>query len=378
MVVDVLKKKDADNIRKKAIEASNSIQDELSRAIKDSDKRCENIRNDIKELKEYYKSKNLNDEIGKKINFLILKKEITTKKDIDDYIKKNSPEPTKKPKKEYIPTGDVSSALELVESMVKQPKNIKKHNTSDDVLKTIFNIMEHKLPKNAKAHNTSDDVLKTIFDINETKLPKNKKPNTKEGTEIIAQIEEKIKPKKAEKRLLLDAYEFKGNKPLIEQLADSIKAYPEFDSINKTKIKKYSFDVVDKFNKKYPELMLRIFKDQKSIDKLLTKKANKVQKNILSEEKAVVRKKKYSEQAKEARKETKIKKYKHLDDMTDAELKKFKQAKNYYMRKSLTSDILPKGLNKSDPEGLNNVCKELAENGFDTMSEHLFMKIYEG
>ena len=64
--------------------------------------------------------------------------------------------------------------------------------------------------------------------------------------------------------------------------------------------------------------------------------------------------------------------------MTDAELKKFKQAKNYYMRKSLTSDILPKGLNKSDPEGLNNVCKELAENGFDTMSEHLFMKVYEG
>jgi hypothetical protein len=48
------------------------------------------------------------------------------------------------------------------------------------------------------------------------------------------------------------------------------------------------------------------------------------------------------------------------------------------MRKSLTSDILPKGLNKTDPEGLNTVCKELAEDGFDTMSEQLFMKHYEG
>jgi hypothetical protein len=288
--------------------------------------------------------------------------------------------PEKKPKKEYISTGDVSSALELVESMVKQPKKQPKMKTSNvsRAVNLIEDIIHHKDPPNTKRHDTSDEVLKTIFNIMDTKLPKGKKPNTKEGSEIIEKIDKIIKPTKTEKRLLLDAYEFKGNKPLIEQLADSIKTYPEFDSINKTKIKKYSFDVVDKFNKKYPELMLRIFKDQKTIDKLLTKKANKVQKNILSEEKAVVRKKKYSEQAKEARKETKIKKYKHLDDMTDAELKKFKQAKNYYMRKSLTSDILPKGLNKSDPEGLNNVCKELAETGFDTMSEHLFMKIYEG
>ena len=268
---------------------------------------------------------------------------INSKQEIDKYFKKEE-----KPKKSN------SKQIKEIKKMIKdEPQNVQYHDASDDVLKQIFNIMD-------------------------TKLPKNKKINTKEGAEIIERIDKIIKPTQAEKRLLLDAYEFKGNKPLIEQLADSIKAYPEFDSINKTKIKKYSFDVVDSFNKKYPELMLRIFKDQKSIDKLLTKKANKVQKNILSEEKAVVRKKKYSEQAKEARKETKNKKYKHLDDMTDAELKKFKQAKNYYMRKSLTSDILPKGLNKSDPEGLNNVCKELAENGFDTMSEHLFMKIYEG
>ena len=291
------------------------------------------------------------------------------RKSIEPYSKNFLDKPTKSTDKK-----DIKKIL----SDAKKMKNVKHHNTSDDVLKTIFNILEHKTPKKTKAHNTSDDVLKAIFDITESKLPKSRKTNTKKGTEIIGQIEEKIKPKKVEKRLLLDAYEFKGNKSLIEQLADSIKTYPEFDTINKAKIKKYSFDVVDKFNKKYPELMLRIFKNQKSVDNLLTKKANKVEKNILSEEKAVIRKKKYSEQAKEVRKEIKNKKYKHFDDMTDDELKKFNQAKNYYMRKSKTSDILPKGLNKTDPEGLNNICKELAVEGFDTMSEHLFMKIYEG
>jgi hypothetical protein len=305
-------------------------------------------------------------------------KELEEERMFDYYVNKDAEKLRKKygsvkPTKETI-----KKDIEKIISDDKKMKNVKYHDASDDVLKTIFNILEHKTPKKTKAHNTSDDVLKAIFDINEKKLPKSRKTNTKEGSEIIEQIESKIKSKKPEKRLLLDAYEYKGNKSLIEQLADSIKTYPEFDTINKAKIKKYSFDVVDKFNKKYPELMLRIFKDQKSVDKLLTKKANKVQKNIVSEEKAVIRKKKYSEQAKEARKEVKNKKYKHFDNMTDDEVKKFNQARNYYIRKSKTSDILPKGLTKSDPEGLNNVCKELAETGFDTMSEHLFMKIYEG
>ena len=48
------------------------------------------------------------------------------------------------------------------------------------------------------------------------------------------------------------------------------------------------------------------------------------------------------------------------------------------MRKSKTSDILPKNLNKEDPESLNIVCRQLAIAGFNTMSEQLFMKEYEG
>lgn len=310
-----------------------------------------------------------------------------TKEEAEEFVKESeaerkSIEPYSKNFEEDKPKKSIKKSIKKdikkIVSDAKKMKNIKYHDASDDVLKTIFNIIEHKTPKSVKAHNTSDDVLKAIFDVTEKKLPKSRKTNTKVGSKIIEQIEEKIKPKKPEKRLLLDAYEYKGNKSLIEQLADSIKTYPEFDTINKAKIKRYSFEVVDKFNKKYPELMLRIFKDQKSVDKLLTKKADKVQKNIISEEKAVIRKKKYSDKAKEVRKEIKKEKVKHLDDLTPEEFLKFQQARNYYMRKSKTSDILPKGLNKSDPEGLNNVCKELAEKGFDAMSEHLFMKIYEG
>ena len=275
---------------------------------------------------------------------------------------------------ESTPKKDIEKML----SEAKKMKNVKYHNTPDDIIKTIFNVIEHKLQKKVKAYNTSDDVLKTIFNVIEKDLPKSRKVNKKEISELIGKVEEKLKTKKPEKRLLLDAYEYRGNKSLIEQLADSIKSYPEFDTINKGKIKKYSFDVVDKFNKKYPELMLRLFKDQKSIDKLLTKKSDNVQKRALSEEKEKARKQKYSEKAKEERKEKKKEKVKHLDDLTPEEFLKFQQARNYYMRKSKTSTILPKNLNKEDPEALNMVCKELAEKGFETMSEQLFMQIYEG
>ena len=64
--------------------------------------------------------------------------------------------------------------------------------------------------------------------------------------------------------------------------------------------------------------------------------------------------------------------------MSDEEVKLFNQARSYYMRKSKTSTILPKNLNKEDPEALTNVCKALAEKGFKTMSEALFMEEYEG
>jgi hypothetical protein len=238
-----------------------------------------------------------------------------------------------------------------------------------------------KAPKKKKYKDDMDDVKSIIMEIE--KLIK-KKPKDLKKLVKADKVHLKYHPSEQDKKeakideasLLLSPYKYE-NKSLIEQIAHSMKN-PEFDTINKKKIKLFSYEIVNKFNKKYPELMLRLFKTDKAIDKLLLKKANNIEKKIVSEEKSTARKKKYSEKAKEIRKENKNKKYKHLDDMSDAELKKFNQAKNYYMRKSKESTILPKGLNKSDPEGLNNVCKELAEIGFDTMSEHLFMKIYEG
>jgi hypothetical protein len=226
-----------------------------------------------------------------------------------------------------------------------------------------------------------DDVKSIIKEVE--KLSK-KKP--KDLKELVKADKEHIKyhPSEQDKKeakidkasLLLSPYKYE-NKPLVDQIAHSMNNH-EFDHINKQKIKKYSYEVVNKFNKKYHNLMLRLFKTEKDIDKLLLKKANNIEKKKVSEEKADKRKKKYAEKAKEERKIKAKEKVKHLDDLTPEEFLKFQQARNYYMRKSKTSNILPKGLNKSDPEGLNSVCRELAVRGFDTMSEHLFMKEYEG
>jgi len=253
-------------------------------------------------------------------------------------------------------TSTVSKAMNLIKDVINAPKKKVYKDDMKDV-KSIIKEVEKLSKKKPKA-------LK--------KLVKADKEHLK-----YHPSEQDIKEAKIdEASLLLSPYKY-NNLSLVDQIAHSMKT-PEFDSIVKKKVKLYSYDVVNKFNKKYPELMLRLFKTDKAIDKLLLKKANNIEKKKVSEEKSTARKKKYSEKAKEVRKENKNKKYKHIDDLTDAELKKFKQAKNYYMRKSKDSTILPKGLNKSDLEGLNGVCRDLAVDGFDTMSEHLFMKYYEG
>jgi hypothetical protein len=284
------------------------------------------------------------------------KRGFKTKDDIDKFILDNNivkKSPSLRKKIEKLIDEITSTSI---------PK-VKRHKTSDDVIKTIFNVLGTKIPKNIKAHDTSDDVLKAIFDMHDIKISK-KQIDTSEPNELIKMIESKMKPK--------------TNKTVIDRLADSITNHPEFDNINKQKIKKYSFEIINSFNKKYPKLMKHLFKTKEDINALLQKKSDKAQKRALSQEKEVARKQEYSQKAKTERAEKKNKKYKHFDDLTDAELKKFKQARDYYMRKSKTSTILPKNLNKEDPEGLNNVCKVLAENGFDTMSEQLFMSEYDG
>ena len=287
-------------------------------------------------------------------NVYLEKKGFKTKNDIDKYIKDNNMLKLSPSNKKMIRD---------IKKMIKEIPHIKTHSTSDDVLKTLFNVMDTKIPT-FKKHQTSDSIIKTIFNVIDTKLPS--KIDTKKGSDLIEKLESKLKKPKSEPKTLID------------RLADSITNHPEFDNINKQKIEKYSFEIVNSFNKKYPKLMKHLFKTKENINALLLKKSDNAQKRELSKEKEKARKQLYSEKAKSKRVEKKAKKYKHFDDMTDAELKKFKQARDYYMRKSKTSTILPKNLNKEDPEGLNNVCKALAEKGFDTMSEHLFMSEYDG
>jgi hypothetical protein len=123
--------------------------------------------------------------------------------------------------------------------------------------------------------------------------------------------------------------------------------------------------------------MLKLFKTKENIDKLLKKKTDNIQKRVLSEEKAKARKIKYAEAGKAKRAEAKAIKHKMVNELSPEEKKKYLQARNYYMRKSKTSTILPKNLNKDDPEALKYVCIALAEKGFDIMTEQLFMKELE-
>jgi hypothetical protein len=241
---------------------------------------------------------------------------------------------------------DSKKDIKKMLSEAKKLKNIKQHNTSDDVLKAIFNVIETNLPDKINKHKVAEDVINAVFNVAGT--------NTK-----------KTKP-------------VPSRKDAIDILADSIINHPEYNNITKSKFERYSFDRINKFNERYPDLLLKLFKTKEAVNTLLKKKSDSAQKRKLSEEKAIVKKKELSEKGKKERLEKRIKKYKHFDDMTDVELSKFKQARAYYMRKSKTSTILPKNLNKEDPEALTNVCKALAERGFNTMSEKLFMDEYEG
>jgi hypothetical protein len=152
---------------------------------------------------------------------------------------------------------------------------------------------------------------------------------------------------------------------------------PEFDNINRQKLEKYSFNIVYNFNEKYHNLMLKLFKTEENIEKLLRKKTDNILKRKISEKKAVARKIKYAEAGKAKRAEAKAIKQKMINELSPEEKKKYDQARNYYMRKSKTSTILPKNLNKDDPEALKFVCVGLATKGFDTMTEQLFMKEFE-
>jgi len=265
-----------------------------------------------------------------------------------------------------------------IENLIKDVKKTKiKHDKSNT--KAISKAMDlademvkhSKVPKYT-SHKTSDNLIDTIFNIASdiTKSKKSKKLNTSEGDEIISKIEKKLNS-------VVPTPATPSETQKIDTLAKSIIDNPTFDNINRQKLEKYSFNIVYNFNEKYHNLMLKLFKTEEGIEKLLRKKTDNILKRKVSEKKAVARKIKYAEAGKAKRAEAKQIKNKMLNELTPEEKKKYDQARNYYMRKSKTSTILPKNLNKDDPEALKFVCIALAEKGFDYMTEQLFMSEYE-
>jgi phage gpG-like protein len=363
-----------------------------------------------RELGIYAKSKLTNIKDVQDLFKIIMSGKISTKKDVDKYIKNNfksdKSDTTKKIKEAIkdIKSDNVKRDIEnLIKDVEKSSKKPKK--SSKTLIKAVdlgFDIASQPKYKKPKKSKTLNNAVNLAFDM--ANQPKQKQYDEVEGIEdIIKEVNKISKASKSEKKklvkademhlkyhpskmdkaelkmdkdILLEPYKYK-NMNIVDQIAESLQN-PEFEGIKKKKIiDSYSYDTISKFNKKYPELMLKLFKTEEGVDKILKKKADRLEKNKLSDIKKEARLKKYAEKAKALRQEKKAEKTKHKRDLTPEETKKFTQARNYYMRKSKTSDILPKELNKTDPEALNIVCRELAIKGFNTMSEQLFMNEYE-
>jgi len=333
-----------------------------------------------KYLNEYKKKFDLKrgDKLLSEISKKISDGSIKTKQEIDKYFNQPKSKPTKDSVKSKIKSSIKDIQKNQIENLIKDVKKTKikpvKSNTKaiSKAMDLADEMVKHsKVPKYT-SHKTSDNLIDTIFNIASdiTKSKKSKKLNTSEGDEIISKIEKKL-------NTIVPTPATPSETQKIDTLAKSIIDNPTFDNINKQKLEKYSFNIVYNFNQKYPELMLKLFKTKENIDKLLKKKTDNIQKRVLSEEKAKARKIKYAEAGKAKRAEAKQIKNKMVNELSPEEKKKYLQARNYYMRKSKTSTILPKNLNKEDPEALKYVCIALAEKGFDYMTEQLFMKELE-
>jgi hypothetical protein len=277
-----------------------------------------------------------------------------------------------KPKPKDKARKTVSKAMDLADKMIKRKPSskINTHKSSEKVIDAIFDVLSHKPMSKMKEHKSSDALIDTIFEVMQHKLPKGEKFDFTEGDEIIKKIKNKINN-------IIPTPANASETQKINTLAKSIQTNPEFDNLNREKLEKYSFNIVYNFNEKYHNLMLKLFKTEEGIEKLLRKKTDNILKRKISEKKAVARKIKYAEAGKAKRAEAKAIKQKMVNELSPEEKKKYDQARNYYMRKSKTSTILPKNLNKDDPEALKFVCVGLATKGFDTMSEQLFMKELE-
>jgi DNA-binding transcriptional MerR regulator len=134
-------------------------------------------------------------------------------------------------------------SMDHIKSIMKAlKKDLVSFENSSVSISSVFRSLESQPKKYMK------EVEESIKEVEKIK------PNTKELKELVKADKQHIKYHPSEKdkqelkadeaSLLLSPYKYE-NKSLVKQLYDSINTYPEFDHINKQKIKKYSFVVVD-------------------------------------------------------------------------------------------------------------------------------------
>lgn len=322
--------------------------------MNDSSDEDEDFLNAIEKISEKLKSQGLTNELNaigrsyvklkksdktkttKKIKDLMknIKKD-TTKKDIKKMIKEVSSLPIKESKSKK----NLNNAVNLAFEMASQPKS-KKYNeveSIEDIIKEI-----NKISKASKAEK------KKLVKAGETHLKYH--PSEQDKKEL-----------KMDKDILLQPYKYK-NMIVIDQIADSLKN-PEFEGIKKKKIiDSYSYDTISKFNNKYPELMLKLFKTEEGVEKVLKKKADKAEKNKLSEIKKKERLKKYAEKAKALRQEKKAEKTKHLTMLTPEQLKRYKSVRLYVKKNKPTI---------TDEQDINFIVKEIIYKDIKRMSKKI-------
>jgi len=107
-----------------------------------------------------------------------------------------------------------------------------------------------------------EHIIKEVYKLLKAKLSEIKKLIKADKEHIKYHPSEQDKKElKMNKDILLQPYKYK-NMIVIDQIANSLKN-PEFEAIKKNKIiDSYSYDIIKKFNEKYPELMLKLFKTE--------------------------------------------------------------------------------------------------------------------
>jgi hypothetical protein len=108
--------------------------------------------------------------------------------------------------------------------------------------------------------------------------------------------------------------------------------------------------------------MLKLFKTDTAIENILKKKADRLEKNNLSEIKKKERLKKYAEKAKALRQEKKSEKTKHLTMLTPEQLKRFKSVRLYVKKNKPTI---------TDEDEINLIVKEIIYKDIKRMSKKL-------